>query len=97
MSCGGCAACARAQRARAVGARRHAGKYRTGVAPARPPERCRCPLAILVAAIYNLFNKNFLDFQPYAVPGQRPPVSYGNLYANSQEGRRLWVSANYEF
>jgi outer membrane receptor for ferrienterochelin and colicins len=49
------------------------------------------------AAIYNLFNKNFVDYQPYPVAGGNPPVVYSNRYANNQEGRRLWVSANYEF
>lgn len=52
---------------------------------------------VINAAIYNLFNKNFIDYQGYTVPGQTPPVSYNNRYTNSQEGRRLWVSANYEF
>ncbi|GAA6119896.1 TonB-dependent receptor [Acidovorax sp. FG27] len=49
------------------------------------------------AAIYNLFNKDFIDYQPYRVAGQTPPVAYANRYVNSQEGRRLWISANYEF
>lgn len=49
------------------------------------------------AAIYNLFNKDFLDYQPYTVPGQRPTVEWRNRYVNNMEGRRLWVSANYEF
>lgn len=50
------------------------------------------------AAIYNLFNKDFVDYQPYNVPGQvQGTVIFGNRYANNQEGRRLWVSANYEF
>ncbi len=30
----------------------------------------------------------------YAVPGQTPPVRYGNRAIHSQEGRRLWISAS---
>jgi outer membrane receptor for ferrienterochelin and colicins len=50
------------------------------------------------AAVYNLFNKDFVDYQPYNVPGQvQGTLLFGNRYANNQEGRRLWISANYEF
>ena len=48
------------------------------------------------AAIYNLLNKNFIDYQAYSASATAP-VNYGNRYVNSQEGRRLWVSANYDF
>lgn len=51
----------------------------------------------LNAAIYNLFNKNFIAYTPYTVPGNKPVVEYRNLYVNSQDARRLWVSAKYEF
>jgi outer membrane receptor for ferrienterochelin and colicins len=50
----------------------------------------------LNAAIYNLLNKDFVDYQPYrASPGAA--VTYGNTFVNSQEGRRLWLSANVDF
>ena len=51
------------------------------------------------AAIYNLFDKDFLRFAPYANPTTALPdqISYTNLYNNLQEGRRLWLSANVSF
>ncbi|ALM53426.1 TonB-dependent receptor domain-containing protein [Halomonas huangheensis] len=47
---------------------------------------------ILDATIYNLFDKDFIDYRAYD-----DGTSYGNVYANSEEGRRLWLSARYEF
>jgi len=44
------------------------------------------------AAIYNLLNKNFIDYGSYD-----NGASYSNRYRNPQEGRRLWVSGTYEF
>ncbi|SEM06862.1 TonB-dependent receptor domain-containing protein [Halomonas daqiaonensis] len=44
------------------------------------------------ATLYNLFDKDFVDYRAYDDGG-----SYGNVYANSEEGRRLWLSARYEF
>lgn len=44
------------------------------------------------ATIYNLFDKDFVDYRAYG-----DGTSFGNLYANSEEGRRLWLSARYEF
>ena len=44
------------------------------------------------ATIYNLLDKDFIDYQAYDNGAQ-----YGNLYANSEEGRRLWLSANLTF
>ena len=51
------------------------------------------------AAIYNLFDKNFVD---YGMPetGTNPPAanaSWSNSYRQVLEGRRLWVSANITF
>lgn len=46
----------------------------------------------LSATIYNLFDKDFVDYRAYG-DGTR----FGNVYANSEEGRRLWLSARYEF
>ncbi|RBI68260.1 TonB-dependent receptor [Vreelandella sulfidaeris] len=53
----------------------------------------------LSATIYNLFDKDFVDYQGYASTDRagNPQTSYGNRYANSEEGRRLWLSARYEF
>lgn len=44
------------------------------------------------ATIYNLLDKDFVDYRAYD-DGSK----YGNVYANSEEGRRLWLSASYEF
>ncbi|WP_416139796.1 TonB-dependent receptor domain-containing protein [Halomonas sp. HK25] len=44
------------------------------------------------ATIQNLFDENFVDYRAYD-----SGASYGNVYANSEEGRRLWLSARYEF
>nr|WP_156919946.1 TonB-dependent receptor [Comamonas composti] len=52
------------------------------------------PKFTINAAVYNLFNKDFVDYQPYRTGNT---VTYGNRYRNPLEGRRLWVSANYEF
>ncbi|OEY66087.1 TonB-dependent receptor domain-containing protein [Marinobacter sp. X15-166B] len=44
------------------------------------------------AAIYNLLDKDFIDYQAY-----ENGTLYGNRYANPEEGRRLWLSANLTF
>lgn len=44
------------------------------------------------AMLYNLLDKDFIDYRAYDDGN-----SYGNVYANSEEGRRLWLSARYEF
>ncbi|HAA46430.1 MAG: putative outer membrane receptor [Halomonas sp. 54_146] len=44
------------------------------------------------ATIYNLFDKDFVDYRAYG-----DGTSFGNVYTNSEEGRRLWLSARYEF
>ncbi|RUR26791.1 TonB-dependent receptor [Vreelandella andesensis] len=44
------------------------------------------------ATLYNLFDNDFVDYRAYG-DGAR----FGNVYANSEEGRRLWLSARYEF
>ena len=51
---------------------------------------------VVNAAVYNLLDKNFVDYRSYAVPGQGP-LAYGSPYVNNYDGRRLWVSATYEF
>ncbi|WP_163577277.1 TonB-dependent receptor domain-containing protein [Halomonas faecis] len=50
------------------------------------------------ATVQNLFDKNFIDYGHYVAQTRSGPRdSYGNRYANSEEGRRLWLSARYEF
>lgn len=44
--------------------------------------------------IYNLFDKNFVDYVPYT---SGDAVAYANEYAINQEPRRLWVSVNATF
>ncbi|CAM3924867.1 TonB-dependent receptor [Vreelandella rituensis] len=44
------------------------------------------------ARISNLLDKDFVDYRAYGNGS-----SYGNVYTNSEEGRRLWLSARYEF
>lgn len=53
----------------------------------------------LNAAIYNLLNKDFLEYTAYAAPvaGNPNAVGYSNVYNNNQEGRRLWLGLSYEF
>ncbi|MEP3562759.1 MAG: TonB-dependent receptor, partial [Marinobacter sp.] len=46
----------------------------------------------LSATIYNLLDEDFIDYQAYDNGS-----SYGNRYANAEEGRRLWLSANVTF
>lgn len=50
----------------------------------------------LNAAVYNLLNKDFIDYQPYR-SAPTAQLAYGNRYVNSQEGRRLWLSATVDF
>lgn len=54
----------------------------------------------LSATIYNLLNTDFLRYGAYEVeptPENPSGVMYTSLYANHQEGRRLWLSMSYEF
>ncbi|HRO59008.1 MAG TPA: TonB-dependent receptor [Burkholderiaceae bacterium] len=53
----------------------------------------------LRAAIYNLFDKDFLEYKAYSSPTATDPsaVAYSNVYNNNLEGRRLWVSATMSF
>ena len=50
----------------------------------------------LNAAVYNLLNKDFIDYQAYR-PGSGPNLNYANRYVNSLDGRRLWLSATMDF
>lgn len=49
----------------------------------------------LNAAVYNLFNKDFVDYESYR--NATGALVYANRYTNNLEGRRLWLSANIEF
>ena len=52
------------------------------------------PLVRLSAAVYNLFDKDFTDYLPYASAGT---TIYSAAYANPQEPRRYWLSATVDF
>ncbi len=51
----------------------------------------------LNATIYNLLDKDFVEYGPYVSNVNTGAISYTNLYANNQEPRRLWVSATFSF
>lgn len=51
----------------------------------------------LNATIYNLFDKDFVDYRSYVSNPSTGELRYTNLYANPQEPRRLWVTATYHF
>lgn len=53
----------------------------------------------LSAGVDNLFDKNFIDFRAAntGVKMPRPDANYTNRYNRLQEGRRVWLSLNYEF
>ncbi len=51
----------------------------------------------LNAAINNLADKDFIDYRPYESDATTGAVSYANSYVNSEDGRRLWVSATMDF
>ena len=54
----------------------------------------------LNAAIYNVLNTDFLRYAAYqGTPTAANPsgVFYTNVYNNHQEGRRLWLSMNFQF
>ncbi|MFC4728709.1 TonB-dependent receptor domain-containing protein [Coralloluteibacterium thermophilus] len=48
------------------------------------------------AAIYNLFDKDFVRYLPY-VSDAAGTVAYANTHINNEDGRRLWVSLNVGF
>ncbi len=53
----------------------------------------------LNATLYNLLNKDFLEYTAYPAPTTANPnaVAYSNVYNNNQEGRRLWLALNLSF
>ena len=54
------------------------------------------PAVTLNAALYNLLNKDFVDYRPYQASATAAPT-YASVYVNNIEGRRLWVSVNVDF
>lgn len=54
------------------------------------------PAIALNAAVYNLLNKDFVDYRPYRTTATAAPT-YGSVYVNNMDGRRLWVSMNVDF
>lgn len=49
------------------------------------------------AAVYNLFDKDFVEYGPYISNTATNAISYTNIYSNNQEPRRLWLSVTTEF
>lgn len=49
------------------------------------------------AALYNLADRDFVDYRPYISNTTTNAVSYSNVYVNNEDGRRLWLSLNYDF
>lgn len=48
------------------------------------------------AAVYNLLNKDFVDYRPYRATATAQPT-YSSVYVNNIDGRRLWLSMNVDF
>jgi outer membrane receptor for ferrienterochelin and colicins len=55
------------------------------------------PSVSLNAAVYNLLDKNFIDYRPYVSDPNTGAIAYANMYANTDDARRLWVSVNVTF
>ena len=49
------------------------------------------------AAVYNLFNVDFVDYQRYATTGAQPSYNYANAYNYIREGRRYYISVQMDF
>ncbi len=59
---------------------------------------CRISENITVnATVYNLLDKDFVDYRPYVSNTNTGAISYTNVYNNHQEPRRLWMSATLTF
>ena len=54
------------------------------------------PSITLNAAVYNLLNKDFVDYRPYRTTAAAAPT-YSSVYVNNSDGRRLWLSMNIDF
>mgnify|MGYP001170211421 FL=1 len=55
------------------------------------------PRITLNGTIYNLLDKNFVDYRPYVSDTRNGTIAYTNLYSNNQEPLRLWLTATYTF
>jgi len=57
------------------------------------------PQLTLRATVYNLFDKDFIDYRRYEYldKNSNTVVNYANVYANAEPGRRLWLSLSYNF
>lgn len=51
----------------------------------------------LNAAIYNLADRDFVDYRPYVSNLNTGAIAYANTYVNNEDGRRLWLSLNVDF
>lgn len=51
----------------------------------------------LNAAVYNLADRDFIDYRPYVSNAGTGAVSYANTYVNNEDGRRLWLSLDVDF
>ena len=51
----------------------------------------------LNAAVYNLADRDFIDYRPYVSNAASGDIAYANTYVNNEDGRRLWVSLNVDF
>ena len=51
----------------------------------------------LGAAVYNLLDRDFVDYRSYVSNTTTGAVSYSNVYVNNEDGRRLWLSLNMDF
>lgn len=49
------------------------------------------------ATLYNLLDRNFVDYRPYVSNPTTGAISYTNLYRVNEEPRRLWLSATVLF
>ncbi|RRQ20497.1 TonB-dependent receptor [Guyparkeria sp. SCN-R1] len=55
------------------------------------------PNVTLNATVYNLFDKDMLDYRYAGFTNRDGDDVYGNTYANPDQGRRLWLSINTRF
>lgn len=54
------------------------------------------PKITLNAAVYNLLNKDFIDYRSYQASATAAPT-WTSVYVNNMDGRRLWLSMNVDF
>ena len=49
------------------------------------------------AAVYNVADTDFVDYEAYVSNANTGALSYANHFINVDEGRRFWVSMNWDF